>query len=57
LFIKKMDWTFRLSIDYQQLNKITVKNKYVLPKIDDLFDHLNRGKCFLRLIWGLETKS
>jgi hypothetical protein len=49
LFMKKMDWTFRLYIDYQQLNKITIKNEYVLPRIDDLFDHLNRGQVFLKI--------
>jgi hypothetical protein len=47
--MKKMDWTFRLYIDYQQLNKITIKNEYVLPRIDDLFDHLNRGQVFLKI--------
>ena len=38
LFVKKKDGTLRLCIDYIQLNKLTVKNKYLLPKIDDLFD-------------------
>ena len=39
LFMKKKDRTMRLcSIDYRQLNKVTMKNKYPLPKIDDLFD-------------------
>ena len=37
LFVKKKDGTLRLCIDYRQLNKITVKNKYPLPQIDDLF--------------------
>ena len=39
LFVKKKDETLRLCIDYQQLNKVTIKNKYLLPRIDDLFDH------------------
>ena len=43
LFVKKKDGTLRLCIDYRQLNKLTVKNKYPLPKIDDLFDQL-KGK-------------
>ena len=38
LFVKKKDGTLRLCIDYRQLNKLTVKNKYSLPRIDDLFD-------------------
>ena len=38
LFAKKKDKTLRLCIDYQQLNRITIKNRYPLPRIDDLFD-------------------
>jgi len=38
LFVKKKDGTLHLCIDYRQLNKVTVKNRYPLPKIDDLFD-------------------
>jgi hypothetical protein len=38
LFVKKKDGTLRLCIDYRQLNKVTVKNRYPLPRIDDLFD-------------------
>jgi hypothetical protein len=38
LFVKKKDGTLRLYIDYRQLNKVTIKNKYPLPRIDDLFD-------------------
>ena len=40
LFVKKKDGTMRLCIDYWQLNKITIKNKYPLPRMDDLFDQL-----------------
>ena len=40
LFVKKKDGTMRLCIDYRQLNKVTVKNRYPLPRIDDLFDQL-----------------
>ena len=40
LFTKKKDKTLRLCIDYQQLNKVTIKNQYPLPRIDDLFDQL-----------------
>jgi len=44
LFAKKKDKTLQLCIDYRQLNKMTIKNKYPLPRIDDLFDQL-KGAC------------
>nr|GFC68010.1 putative reverse transcriptase domain-containing protein [Tanacetum cinerariifolium] len=40
LFVKKKDRSFRMCIDYRELNKLTVKNRYPLPRIDDLFDQL-----------------
>ena len=46
LFVKKKDGTLRLCIDYRQLNKVTIKNKYPLPRIDDLFDQLQGAKYF-----------
>jgi hypothetical protein len=46
LFVKKKDGTLRLCIDYRQLNKVTVKNRYLLPRIDDLFDQLKGAKVF-----------
>lgn len=44
LLIIKKDGSMRLCVDYQQLNKITIKNKYPLPKIDELMDQL-LGEC------------
>ena len=49
LFVKKKDGTLRLCIDYRQLNKLTVKNKYQLPKIDDLFDQLKGVSIFSKI--------
>ena len=49
LFVKKKDGTLRLCIDYRQLNKLTVKNKYLLPRIDDLFDQLKGASIFLKI--------
>ena len=49
LFVKKKDGTLRLCIDYRQLNKLTVKNKYLLPKIDDLFDQLKGESIFSKI--------
>ena len=46
LFVKKKDGTLRLCIDYRQLKKLTVKNKYPLPRIDDLFDQLKGASIF-----------
>nr|GEU86732.1 putative reverse transcriptase domain-containing protein [Tanacetum cinerariifolium] len=40
LFLRKKDGSFRMCIDYQELNKLTIKNRYPLPRIDDLFDQL-----------------
>ena len=42
--MKKKDGSFRMCIDYKQLNKVTINNKYPLPPIDDLFDQL-QGAC------------
>jgi hypothetical protein len=49
LFVKKKDGTLILFIDFRQLNKVTVKNKYPLPRIDDLFNQLKDEKIFSKI--------
>ena len=47
--MKKKDGTLRLCIDYRELNKVIVKNKYPLPRIDDLFDQLQGAQYFSKI--------
>ncbi|OAO89236.1 hypothetical protein AXX17_ATUG02470 (mitochondrion) [Arabidopsis thaliana] len=49
LFVKKKDGTFRLCIDYRGLNKVTIKNKYPLPRIDELLDQLQGASWFSKI--------
>ena len=49
LFVKKEDGTLRLCIDFKQLNKVTIKNNYPLPRIDDLFYQLKDAKIFSKI--------
>ena len=49
LFVKKKDGTLRLCIDYRQLNKFMVKNKYPFSRIDDLFDQMKGEKVFSKI--------
>ena len=44
LFVKKKDVSLRMCIDYRQLNKVNIENKYPLPRIDDLFDQLQGSR-------------
>ncbi|GJR71532.1 hypothetical protein Tco_0083897 [Tanacetum coccineum] len=49
LFVKKKDGSFRMCIDYHELNKLAVKNRYPLPRIDDLFDQLQGSNIYLKI--------
>ena len=46
LFVKKKDKTLRLCIDYRQLSRVTIKNRYLLPRIDDLFDQMRGARVY-----------
>ena len=45
----KRDGTIRMCVDYRRLNEVTIKNKYPLPKIEDLFDQLNGARVFSKI--------
>ena len=49
LFVKKEDGSMRLCIDYCELSRATIKNKYSLPRIDDLFDQLREAQVFSKI--------
>jgi len=49
LFVKKKDGTMRMCVDYRDLNRITIKNRYPLPRIDELFDRLHGAQWFSKI--------
>jgi len=49
LFVKKKDQSLRMCVDYRPLNAVTIKNKYLLPRIDILFDQLSKAKVFSKI--------
>jgi hypothetical protein len=49
IFVRKKDRSWRLCIDYRQLNKATIKNQYPLPRIDDLFDQMKGATVFSKI--------
>ena len=49
IFVDKRDGTTRLCVDYHKLNDVTIKNKYPLPKIEDLFDQLSGAHVFSKI--------
>ncbi|GKD28490.1 putative reverse transcriptase domain-containing protein [Tanacetum coccineum] len=49
LFVKRKDGSFRICIDYRELNKLTVKNRYPLPRIDDLYDQLKSSSVYSKI--------
>ncbi|GJU59380.1 putative reverse transcriptase domain-containing protein [Tanacetum coccineum] len=68
LFVKKKDRSFKICIDHRELNKLTIKNRYPLPRIDDLFDQLQGSSVYSKInlrsgyhqlgnIWGEDQES
>jgi hypothetical protein len=49
LFMEKKDGTQQMCVDYQSLNEVTIKNKYPLPRIEDLFDQMKGASIFSKI--------
>ena len=49
LLVKNKDGTLRLCIDYPQLNKMTIKNRYHLPRVNDMFDQIRGATIFSKI--------
>jgi hypothetical protein len=49
LFVEKKDGTQRMCVDYRSLNEVTIKNKYLLPRIEDLFDQMKGASVFSKI--------
>jgi hypothetical protein len=49
LFVNKKDDSRRMCVDYRSLNEVTIKNKYPLPRIEDLFDQMKGAKIFSKI--------
>ena len=49
MFVKKKVGSMRFCIDYKELNKVTIRNQYLLPQIDDLFDQLQGARVFSKI--------
>jgi hypothetical protein len=49
LFVQKKDGSQRMCVDYRSLNEATVKNKYLLPRVEDLFDQMRGARVFLKI--------
>jgi hypothetical protein len=49
IFVEKKDGTQRMCVNYRSLNEVTIKNKYPLPRIEDLFDQMKGASVFLKI--------
>jgi hypothetical protein len=55
LFVKKKDGSMQMYIDYRELNRVNIKNKYPLPRMDDLFDQLKGASVFSNSSFGVPS--
>ena len=50
LFVQKKDGSQRMCVDYRSLNDVTIKSKYPLPRIEDMFDQMRGGRVFSKIV-------